>query len=130
MPDGRIITGKATELMSAASGALLNSIKVMADIPKSTLLMSPAVLEPLLSLKNELLGGSTSGYSVLKADDVLSALYICAVTDPVAKVALEQLSLLKGSQFHSSVVLSPVDEMMLKKIGIHVTCEPKRQTTR
>ena len=32
LPDGRIITGKATRLMSASSGAVLNAIKVMADI--------------------------------------------------------------------------------------------------
>ena len=124
MPDGRIITGKATELMSAASGALLNSIKVMADIPKSTLLMSPAVLEPLLSLKNELLGGSTSGYSVLKADDVLSALYICAVTDPVAKRAVEQLPRLRGCELHTTHILNAGDANVLRKMKMNITSDP------
>ena len=124
MPDGRIITGKATELMSAASGALLNSIKVMAGIPKSTLLMSPAVLEPLLSLKNDLLGGSTSGYSVLKADDVLSALYICAVTDPVAKRAVEQLPRLRDCELHTTHILNAGDASILRKMKMNVTSDP------
>lgn len=124
MPDGRIITGKATELMSACSGALLNSIKVMADIPKSTLLMSPDVLEPLLSLKNDLLGGSSSGYSVLKANDVLSALYICAVTDPVARRAVEQLPRLRGCELHSTHILSASDENVLRKMQLNITSDP------
>ena len=123
MPDGRIITGKATQLMSACSGALLNSIKVMADIPKSTLLMSPTVLEPLLSLKNELLGGSSNSASVLKADDVLSALYICAVTDPVAKKAVEQLPRLRGCELHCTHMLNTGDESVLKKMRLNITTD-------
>ena len=124
MPDGRIITGKASELMSACSGAILNSIKVMADIPKSTLLMSPSVLEPLLSLKNDLLGGSSSGYSVLKANDVLTALYICAVTDPVAAKAVEQLPRLRGCELHSTHILTSSDAMVLRKMQMNVTSDP------
>ncbi len=123
MPDGRIITGKATQLMSACSGALLNSIKVMADIPKSTLLMSPTVLEPLLSLKNELLGGSSNSASVLKADDVLSALYICAVNDPVAKKAVEQLPRLRGCEIHCTHMLNSGDESVLKKMRLNITSD-------
>ena len=123
LPDGRIVAGKATQLMSACSGALLNS-KVMADIPKSTLLMSPTVLEPLLSLKNELLGGSSTTASVLKTDDVLSALYICAVTDPVAKKAVEQLPLLRGCELHCTHMLNSGDESVLRKMRVNVTSDP------
>lgn len=124
LPDGRIITGKATTLMSASSGALLNSIKVLADIPKSTLLMSPAVLEPLLELKNELLGGSVQSNSVLKADDVLSALYICAATDPTVKRAVEQLPKLKGCELHSTHILNSGDESVLRKMRVNLTTDP------
>ena len=124
LPDGRIITGKATTLMSASSGAMLNSIKVLADIPKSKLLMSPAVLEPLLELKNELLGGSLQSNSVLKADDVLSALYICAATDPVVKSAVEQLPKLKGCELHSTHILNSGDESVLRKMQMNVTTDP------
>ena len=125
LPDGRIITGKATALMSASSGAMLNSIKVLADIPKSTLLMSPTVLEPLLSLKNELLGGSLSGNSVLKADDVLAALYICAATDPTAKRAVEQLPKLCGCELHSTHILNSGDESVLRKMRMNITTDPR-----
>ncbi|MBQ5901585.1 MAG: DUF1846 domain-containing protein [Clostridia bacterium] len=124
LPDGRVITGKATKLMSASSGAMLNSIKVLADIPKSTLLMSPAVLEPLLTLKNELLGGSQTSNSVLKADDVLSALYICAVTDPIVKRAVEQLPKLRGCEIHSTHILNSGDESILRKMRMNITTDP------
>ena len=63
----------------------------------------------------------------LHTDEILVALAVSAATNPIAKTALERLSLLKGSEFHSSVILSHVDEMTLKKLGINVTCEPKRQ---
>jgi len=56
------------------------------------------------------------------------ALSICAVTDPTAKRALEQLQNLKGCEAHSTVMLSQVDVNTLRKLGIHLTCEPKYQT--
>ena len=121
LPDGRIITGKATRLMSACSGAVLNAIKVMADIPKQVLLMSPQVLEPVTKLKTELLKSSSS---VLKADDVLTALYICAASDETAALAVSKLPLLRGCDLHSTQLLHSGDESTLRKMGLNITCEP------
>lgn len=121
LPDGRIITGKATPLMSACSGAVLNSIKVMADIPKQVLLISPAILEPVLKLKINLLGSHSS---VLKVDDVLTALYICAATNETAARAVEQLPCLRGCELHSTQLLHSGDEGTLRKMGLNLTCEP------
>ena len=108
-----MITGKATHLMSACSGALLNSIKVMANIPKSVLLISPDVLEPVLKLKINLLGSLSS---VLKVDDVLAALYISAASDENAALAVEQLTKLRGCDLHSTQILYSGDEGTLRKI--------------
>ncbi|MBE6792446.1 MAG: DUF1846 domain-containing protein [Ruminococcaceae bacterium] len=121
LPDGRIITGKATNLLSATSGAVLNSVKVMADIPKSVLLMSPSVLEPVKKMKTELLHSHSS---LLKLDDVLTALYICAASDPTAAKAVEQLPRLRGCELHSTQLLNSGDEATLRKLGMNVTCEP------
>ena len=122
LPDGRIITGKATRLLSACSGAMLNAIKVLAGIPKSVLLMSPQVLEPVLKLKLELLKSQSS---VLKADDVLTALYICAASDETAAAAVEQLPKLRGCELHSTQLLHSGDESTLRKMGLNITCEPE-----
>jgi uncharacterized protein (UPF0371 family) len=53
-------------------------------------------------------------------------LSIGASTDPNAKAALEQLPKLHGLDVHSSVMLSPVDEKIFKKLGLNVTSEPKK----
>lgn len=121
LPDGRIITGKGSSLLSSCSAAVLNAIKVMADIPKSTLLMSPAVLEPVIDLKTNLL---QSHSSALKLDDALTALYICAARDEVAARAVAQLPKLCGCELHSTEILHSGDESILRKMRLHVTCEP------
>ena len=121
LPDGRIITGKSTALLSACSGAVLNAIKLLADIPKSTLLMSPAVLEPVIDLKTNLL---SSNSSALKLDDALTALYICAASDETAAKAVAQLPKLRGCDLHSTQILHSGDESILRKMRMNVTCEP------
>ncbi len=121
LPNGRIITGKATPLLSACSGAVLNAIKVLADIPKSTLLMSPAVLEPVVDLKTNLLHSESCA---LKLDDTLTALYICAATDEIAAKAVAQLPKLKGCELHSTQILKSGDESILRRMQMNVTCEP------
>jgi len=121
LPDGRIITGKGTSLLSACSAAVLNAIKVMADIPKSTLLMSPGVLKPVIDLKTNLLNSRSSA---LKLDDTLTALYICAASDETAARAVAQLPSLRGCELHSTQILHSGDESILRKMRMHVTCEP------
>ena len=121
LPDGRIITGKSSQLLSACSGAVLNAVKVLADIPKSTLLMSRSVLEPVTDLKKNLL---SSHSSVLKLDDALTALYICAASDETAARAVAQLPKLRGCELHSTQILHSGDESILRKMRMHVTCEP------
>ena len=64
----------------------------------------------------------------LHTDEVLIALAISATTNPVAELAMQQISKLKHSDLHSTTMLSSVDLNMLKKLGIEVTCEPVYQT--
>ena len=45
----------------------------------------------------------------LHTDETLIALSICAASDDTAKAAVEQLKNLKGSEVHSSVILSQID---------------------
>ena len=55
------------------------------------------------------------------------ALSICAATDDTAKAAVEQLKNLKGSEVHSSVILSQIDMNTFRKLGVNLTCEPHYQ---
>ena len=125
LADGRLVTGKTSTLLGAVSAMLLNALKMLADIPRETKLISPEILEPVSNLKIERLGNHNPR---LHPDEVLIALSICAVNDETARRALECLSQLRNCEAHSSVILAQNDINTLKKLGIQMTCEPRYQT--
>ena len=118
--DGRVVTGKTTSLLGAASAAILNSLKVLGGIPHDMPLISPIVIEPIQKLKTEHMGNTNPR---LHTDEILIALAICAATNPTAELALKQIENLKGCEAHSSVILSKVDEHVYQKLGLNLTCE-------
>lgn len=120
-PDGRIETGKTSNLLGASAAVLLNAVKLLGNIPHDTHLISPVAIEPIQKLKVDYLGGQNPR---LHTDEVLIALSTCAATDKNAQFALEQLPKLKGCQVHTSVMLSDVDIKTFKKLGIGLTSEP------
>ena len=123
LSDGRIVTGKTGTLMGASAATLLNALKVLGDIDDSIDILAGEVIAPIQKLKVNHMGSVNPR---LHTDEILLSLAVTAATNPTARLALDQLSKLKGSELHSSVVLSHVDSKTLKKLGIHVTCEPKR----
>ncbi|MCQ2426954.1 MAG: DUF1846 domain-containing protein [Clostridia bacterium] len=125
LPDGRIVTGKTSELLGPTSACLINALKALAGIDDSLHLLSPNVIAPIQHLKIEHLGNHNPR---LHTDEVLLALSVCAVSSPEAERAIDQLDKLRGCDAHSTVILSPVDEKLLKKIGVNLTTEPVYQT--
>ena len=125
LADGRIVTGKTSKLLGAASAALLNAVKVLADLPKETTMIAPETIEPIQQLKTKILGNHNPR---LHSDEALIALSISASTDEVAAKAMAQLEALKGCQAHSTVILSQVDYDVYRKLGIDITCEPQYNT--
>lgn len=121
LPNGTVITGKGSELMNCTSAMLLNAVKHLAGIDDDIYLLSPSVLEPVIDLKKNTLHNK---HGALNCEDILMMLSICAVTNPVAQVALSKLHLLTGLQAHSTVILSEADLQTLRKLGIDVTCDP------
>ncbi len=124
LPDGRIITGKTTELLGASSALLLNSLKELAGLPHDLHVISPEAIRPIQELKIRYLGSKNPR---LHMDETMIALSISAAEHPEAHLALEQLPKLKGCQAHTSVMLSSVDILSFRKLGIELTCEPKWQ---
>ena len=122
LPDGTIITGRTTDLLGASSALLLNALKHLGGMPDSLHLISPMALDPIQHLKIDHLGNRNPR---LHTDETLIALSISAVSDPNAELAMEQLSNLRGCEVHSSVILSAVDERTFKRLGVHLTCEPR-----
>ena len=127
LPDGTLITGKTSPLLGASSAALLNALKYLAGIDDRVPLISPVVIEPIQKLKVGYLGNENPR---LHTDEVLIALSICAATNPTAGLVLEQLPNLMNSEAHSSVILSQVDIMVMRQLGINITCEPVYQNKR
>lgn len=118
--DGTIITGKASDIMSATSSATLNAIKHLCGINDKIKLIPTNVLTPMLALKRNVFGSRTSA---LKLDDVLLALTVSVTTNPMAAMALDQLPKLRGTDLHSSVMLRTGDFSTLKKLGVRATTE-------
>ena len=125
LADGRIITGKTSELLGACSAMLLDALKTLAGIDASVKLLSPEAIEPIQDLKTQHLGSKNPR---LHTDEVLIALAVSANVDPHAKRALAELKHLRGCDAHSSVILGPVDRGILRNLGILVTSEPLYQT--
>ncbi|MDO4615820.1 MAG: DUF1846 domain-containing protein [Lachnospiraceae bacterium] len=127
MTDGTVLTGRTSPLLGASSAMLLNALKYLGNIDPSVDLLSPNVIEPILQMKMDHLGGKRD--SLLHLNEILIALSIAAVTDPAAQKAVEMLDALKGLEVHSSVILSQIDEQVFKQLGVNLTCEPHYEGT-
>ncbi|MCR5743421.1 MAG: DUF1846 domain-containing protein [Lachnospiraceae bacterium] len=126
LPDGRIVTGKTSDLLGAASAALLNALKTLAGINDEDKLIARSAIEPIQKLKTDYLGSKNPR---LHTDETLIALSISAANNTMAEKAMNMLAKLKGCEAHSSVLLSFVDEQTFKKLGINLTSEPKYETS-
>ena len=122
LENGKIITGKESELLSAASALLINTIKELSGIPDDVYLLSPSVLESIFKIKQQT--SYKRKYS-LNLPEVLIALSICASTNPIIEKTLSSLEKLRGLEAHSSYVISLGEMQVLKSFGINLTCEPK-----
>ena len=125
LPDGRIVTGKTSALLGAASAMLLNALKALAGINAEIDLISPVVIGPIQDLKVNHLGSKNPR---LHTDEVLLALSISAATNPTAERAMQALEELRGCDMHTTVILSDADQNTCAKLGLQVTSEPMRQT--
>lgn len=118
--DGKIVTGKTSNLLGASAALLLNALKDLAGIDHERHVISPEAIEPIQKLKIQYLGSKNPR---LHTDEVLIALSVSAATDPTAQLALDQLPKLKGCQAHTSVMVSSVDIKQFKKLSIQATFE-------
>ena len=121
LPDGKIITGKTSDLLGASAALLLNALKELAGIDHSMKIISPVAIEPIQKLKTEYLGSRNPR---LHTDEVLIALSASAAMNDMAQLALEQLPKLAKCQVHASVRLSSVDIKTFQKLSIQLTYEP------
>lgn len=120
LANGKIVTGHRSDILGACAAMLLNALKSLAKIDKGLYLLSPSVINPMCNLKENYLHKQ---FSRLRAEEILLALSIQALNNPLAELALKQLPKLKGCEMHSSTMLSQVDLTTMKRLGINVTEE-------
>ena len=125
MPDGSVVTGKTSTRLGAASSLIMNALKHVSGVDLELEVISDEAIEPISKLKTHFLGSKNPR---LHTDEVLVALSICAVSDPTAEIAMQQLEKLAHCEAHSSVILSHVDENVFKKLEVNITFEPRFQT--
>jgi uncharacterized protein (UPF0371 family) len=125
LPDGRVVTGKTSNLLGASAAAILNALKAMADLDDDVYLISPEVIEPIQILKTKYLGNHNPR---LHTDEVLVALSVSAANNEYARAAFEAISGLKYAEVHSTVILSQVDADTFRKLSANLSCEPVYQT--
>ena len=121
LPDGRIVTGRTTDLFGPASAAMLNALKALAGIPDEIKLIAPTVIGTIQTLKT---GYMKSRNPRLHTDEMLVALAISAASDANAMRAMQQIGALDGCDVHSTVILSTVDDGVFKRLNMQLTCEP------
>ena len=114
----KVLTGKQTELLTPAGAVVLNAIKYLSKIPDDIPLLSPSILKPILDLKKSMNTGDR-----LNLTEVLTALSICSVTNPLAAKALSSLPKLNSSEAHATYIVTGPDKKALKDLKINLTCE-------
>ncbi|KAB8287454.1 aTP-dependent Zn protease [Bifidobacterium ramosum] len=122
LPDGRVVTGKTGVLMGAASALLMNALKAVTGVDAELPVIDDNTIEPICRLKTEHLHSTNRR---LHSDETLIALSITSSVSPLAAKVIAGLEQLRGCDAFFSVILSPTDEALYRKLGINVCCEPK-----
>jgi len=125
--DGRVITGKNSNILHAESAVILNTLKVLADIPDNIDLIDPGVLKEISEMKEFLKDSNNPSMSV---DEVLIALASNAVYDRSAKKAVEVIGKLKDCEMHVTVLPSEGDEVGIRLLKINLTSDAKTASSR
>lgn len=122
LADGRVVTGKTSERLGAASSLLMNALKTVTGVDIEQNVIDDAAINPICHLKTEHLANRNHR---LHSDETLIALSITSGTSETAKRVIGGLPDLAGCDAFFSVIISSTDERVYRKLGINVCCEPK-----
>lgn len=118
--DGAIITGSNSPLMHAATSAVLNAIKYLAEIPDKIHLIAPSIIEAIGNMKRDMKDSKTVS---LDLEEALIAVGASAPLNNATKLAIEQLKNLRGCDMHITHIPTPGDEAGLRTLGVNLTSD-------
>ena len=118
--DGRIVTGRNSPGMHAASALVINAVKKLTGVPDEIHLLAPSIIEAVAKMKEVL------GQTVVSLDlqETLFALGISVTANPMAQRCVENLKQLRGCDIHITHIPTPGDEAGLRRLGVHLTTDP------
>ena len=120
--DGRVITGRNSDDMHAASAMMLNAIKALSGIPEQIPLIAPDIIRSITHMKHDILKGGS--YTSLNLDEAIIGLAISCTMNPAAQIAAEKLNLLRSCEVHMTHIVTPGDEAGLRRLGCRFTSDP------
>ncbi len=120
--DGTIITGKNSPLLHASSSLVLNAAKHLAGLPDKLYLLPENLIDSVTHLKKDILNGKMVSLDV---DETLIVLGISALSNPAAKMSLENLKWLRDCEVHLTHIPTPGDEAGWRKLKVNLTCDPE-----
>jgi len=85
-------------------------------------LLPENIIDSVTHLKKDILDGKMVSLDV---DETLIVLGISALSNPAAKMALENLKLLRNCEVHLTHIPTPGDEAGWRKLKVNLTCDPE-----
>jgi uncharacterized protein (UPF0371 family) len=125
LENGKMITGKNSPLLHAASSLVLNAVKDLAEIPDRIHILAPNIIDSISNFKKNILGAKTA---CLDLEETLISLSISAAHNPSAQLAMEKLRELKGCEAHMTHIPNPGDAEGLRRLGVNLTSDPNLST--
>ena len=120
LSNGKIITGRETDLLSPSSSLIINTIKEITKITDDVDLLASNILKPILKFKKS----DNDFNNKLSLQETLIALSVCSATNPIIGKAMENLKKIEGCDIHSTYIV-PDDELnTLKKLKLNITSDP------
>ena len=120
LSNGKIITGRETDLLSPSSSLIINTIKEITKITDDVDLLASNILKPILKFKKS----DNDFNNKLSLQETLIALSVCSATNPIIGKAMENIKKIEGCDIHSTYIV-PDDELnTLKKLKLNLTCDP------
>ncbi|MGW8179459.1 MAG: DUF1846 domain-containing protein [bacterium] len=116
-----IATGKLSTILHSESAALLNTVKTLAGIPDEIDILSPIIIESIMTLKHQMKMPDLT----LDVREVLDALAVSAVFNPNAAECIKALPQLANCEMHSTHLMDPGCEKPLKELHLNITTDAK-----
>ena len=116
------MTGEKSTLMNAASSMILNTTKYLSGLPDKMYLLPENIIDSVTYLKKDILNGKMVS---LDLDETLIVLGISALSNPAAKIAVENLKWLRDCEVHLTHIPTPGDEAGWRTLKVNLTCYPE-----